>query len=111
MGREFDSFLGHEQAFSPLEDRSGAAPAAERAGLRARGSPVAVHRGSGHGEPRPFSDQRQLHERAGPAAVRPAHDDGAAAQRLCERHLFVAADGEGLHRARGLHDDRGGRPA
>src|SRR5580765_1263065 len=38
----------------------------------------------------------------------PAHDDGAAAQRLCERHLFVAADREGLDRARGLHDDRGG---
>ena len=33
--RESDSFCVHEQAFSPLEDRSDAAAAAERAGLRA----------------------------------------------------------------------------
>ena len=33
--RESDSFCVHEQAFSPLEDRSDAAAPAERAGLRA----------------------------------------------------------------------------
>ena len=35
-------------------------------------------------------------ERARPAAVRSAHDDGAAAARLCERHLLVAPDRQGV---------------
>ena len=56
-------------------------------------------------------DCRQLHERAGSAAVRSADDDGAASAWLCERHLLVAADRQGGGGAGGLHDDRGGRPA
>src|SRR3954452_5098880 len=50
---ESDSVLLHEQAFPPLEDRPGAASAAERAGLRAEGPSVAFHRGAGPGEPGP----------------------------------------------------------
>ncbi len=98
---------GHEQALSPLEDRRGAAAAAERAGLCAEGSPIALHRCAGARASRPERDRGQLREHAGPAGVPSGADDGAAAQRLRQRHRFVAAPCQGVQGARRLHDDRG----
>src|SRR6266849_4932449 len=66
---ESDSSLGYEQVFSPLEYRSDAASAAERAGLCAERPCLAVYRRVGAGEPRSQGDYGQLCERAWAAAV------------------------------------------
>src|SRR5712671_3587297 len=55
---ESDSSLGYEQVFSPLEYRSDAASAAERAGFRAEGPRLAVYRWAGAREPRSQGDYR-----------------------------------------------------
>src|SRR4029077_18139286 len=50
-------------------------------------------------------------KRAWSAAIRSAHDDGAAALCLLLWSLFLAEDREGLRRAGRFHDDRGARRA
>src|SRR6476661_9823576 len=52
-----------------------------------------------------------LQKRAWSAAIRSAHDDGAAALCLLLWSLFLAEDREGLRRAGRFHDDRGARRA
>src|ERR1700693_2608642 len=66
---ESDSTFGHEQVFSPLEHRSNAAAATQRAGLCAKRPPVPVYCRAGAGEPRSQGDYGQLCERSRATAV------------------------------------------